>query len=58
MDRPLAGAVPHLRYAACGQVNNMTPEQRRRNRIAGIILAIIVIAIFGWTFLRGSVLMN
>ncbi|WP_397476239.1 cytochrome oxidase small assembly protein [Pusillimonas sp.] len=36
----------------------MTPEQRRRNRIGGIILAIIVIAIFAWTFLRGSVLMN
>jgi len=36
----------------------MTPEQRRRNRIAGIILAIIVIAIFAWTFLRGAELMN
>lgn len=37
---------------------HMTPEQRRRNRIAGIVLAIIVIAIFAWTFLRGSTLMN
>lgn len=36
----------------------MTPEQRRRNRIAGIILAIFVIAIFAWTFLRGSELLN
>jgi len=36
----------------------MTPEQRRRNRIGGIILAIIVIAIFVWTFLRGAELMN
>ncbi|TFL15695.1 hypothetical protein CSC67_02935 [Pusillimonas caeni] len=59
MDRALAGAVPYLRDAARGQVKNiMTPEQRRRNRIAGIILAIIVIAIFAWTFVRGSALMN
>ncbi len=32
----------------------MTPEQRRRNRRTGIILAIIVIAIMIWAFIRGS----
>jgi len=30
----------------------MTPEQRRRNRLTGIALAIIVIAIFAWSFVR------
>lgn len=58
MDCALAGSVPHLRNATRRQVRTMTPEQRRRNRIVGIILAIIVIAIFAWTFLRGSALMN
>lgn len=57
MDCALASAVPYLCHATRRQVN-MTPEQRRRNRIAGAILAIIVIAIFAWTFLRGSALMN
>jgi predicted nucleic acid-binding Zn ribbon protein len=32
----------------------MTPEQRRRNRKTAIVLALIVIAIIAWTFLRGS----
>lgn len=36
----------------------MTPEQRRRNRKTGLILAVIVIVIIGWTFLRGSALLG
>jgi predicted nucleic acid-binding Zn ribbon protein len=36
----------------------MTPEQRRRNRRTGLILAVIVIAIIAWTFLRGSALLG
>ncbi|MCI2808361.1 cytochrome oxidase small assembly protein [Eoetvoesiella caeni] len=36
----------------------MTPEQRRRNRRTGIILAIIVIGIMAWVFLRGSAVLN
>lgn len=32
----------------------MTPEQRRRNKIAGLILLAIVLAVFAWTFFRGS----
>ncbi|MBO9354266.1 hypothetical protein GG851_09680 [Bordetella petrii] len=35
----------------------MTPEQRRRNKITGLILLAIVIALFVWTFLRGSAIM-
>jgi len=31
----------------------MTPEQRRRNRITGLILLAIVLAIFAWIFFRG-----
>lgn len=34
--------------------NVMTPEQRRRNRIAGLILLAFVLAVFGWTFFRGA----
>lgn len=36
----------------------MTPEQRRRNRIAGVILLLFVLAVFGWTFLRGASLLT
>jgi len=36
----------------------MTPEQRRRNRRTGLILAVIVLAIIAWTFVRGSALMG
>jgi len=36
----------------------MTPEQRRRNRITGLILAAIVAAIMVWTFLRGGNLLG
>lgn len=32
----------------------MTPEQRRRNKIVGLVLLAIVLAIFAWTFFRGS----
>lgn len=32
----------------------MTPEQRRRNRIVGLVLLALVAAIFAWTFFRGS----
>jgi len=35
----------------------MTPEQRRRNKIAGLILLIIVVAVFAWTFFRGSAIL-
>ena len=36
----------------------MTPEQRRRNRIAGLILVVFVAAVFAWTLLRGSSLLT
>lgn len=36
----------------------MTPEQRRRNRITGLILAAIVAAIMVSTFLRGGSLLG
>ncbi|WP_279628478.1 hypothetical protein [Bordetella genomosp. 12] len=32
----------------------MTAQQRRRNRVAGLILLLFVLAIFGWTFVRGA----
>ncbi|KCB48439.1 coiled-coil domain-containing protein 56 protein [Bordetella hinzii 1277] len=32
----------------------MMPQQRRRNRIAGLILLAFVLAVFGWTFVRGA----
>ncbi|HEY9281608.1 MAG TPA: cytochrome oxidase small assembly protein [Eoetvoesiella sp.] len=32
----------------------MTPDQRRRNRRTGLILAVIVIAIIAWSFVRGG----
>ncbi|WP_233154737.1 cytochrome oxidase small assembly protein [Candidimonas nitroreducens] len=35
----------------------MTPEQRRRSRRTGLILAIIAIAIFAWCFYRGGLMM-
>ncbi|WP_226952964.1 cytochrome oxidase small assembly protein [Mesopusillimonas faecipullorum] len=35
-----------------------TPQQRRRNRLMGIILAIVVVAIYVWIFVRGSELLN
>lgn len=35
-----------------------TPQQRRRNRLLGIILALIVLAIYAWVFFRGSELMQ
>ncbi|HLS51809.1 MAG TPA: cytochrome oxidase small assembly protein [Burkholderiaceae bacterium] len=34
----------------------MTPEQRRKNRRLGTILAIIVFALFVWGFIRLSFL--
>jgi len=33
----------------------MTPEQRRRNRRTGLILAAIVVAIIAWVFYRGGI---
>ncbi|CAB3662823.1 cytochrome oxidase small assembly protein [Achromobacter pestifer] len=36
----------------------MTPEQRRRNKIAGLILLVFVIAVFAWTVVRGSALLT
>lgn len=36
----------------------MTPEQRRRNKIAGLILLVFVIAVFAWTVFRGSALLT
>ncbi|MCW3151423.1 MULTISPECIES: cytochrome oxidase small assembly protein [Achromobacter] len=36
----------------------MTPEQRRRNKIAGWVLVAFVIAVFGWTVFRGSALLT
>lgn len=36
----------------------MTPEQRRRNRIVGLILVVFVAAVFAWTLLRGSSLLT
>ncbi|WP_394062609.1 cytochrome oxidase small assembly protein [Alcaligenes sp. WGS1538] len=32
----------------------MTPEQRRRNRRTGLLLALFVAAVLVWTFLKGS----
>lgn len=32
----------------------MTPEQRRRNRIAGLALLVFVVAIFAWAIFKGS----
>ena len=32
----------------------MTPEQRRRNKIAGLVLLVFVLAVFAWTMLRGA----
>lgn len=34
----------------------MTPEQRRRNRITGLVLLVLVLAVFAWTIYRGSAL--
>jgi len=31
----------------------MTPEQRRRNRTTGLILALVVSALFAWALWRG-----
>jgi hypothetical protein len=32
----------------------MTPEERRRNVRSAIVLAIIVLALMVWTFVRGA----
>lgn len=32
----------------------MTPEERRRNVITGVLLAAIALALMVWTFVRGS----
>ncbi len=37
-------------------MRSMTPEQRRRNRRTGLILAVCVLAILIWTFVRGDFL--
>jgi hypothetical protein len=30
----------------------MTPEQRKKNRRAGLIFLVLVLAVFGWTISR------
>ena len=35
-----------------------TPQQRRRNRLIGIVLGLIVLAIYAWVFVRGSELLK
>lgn len=32
----------------------MTPEQRRRNRIVGLVLLAFVVAVFAWAMFKGS----
>jgi hypothetical protein len=32
----------------------MTPEQRRRNRILGLVLLVFVVAIFAWAMFKGG----
>ncbi|WP_257737157.1 hypothetical protein [Bordetella bronchialis] len=32
----------------------MTPEQRRRNRIAAVVLVIFVLAVFAWAMFKGG----
>lgn len=32
----------------------MTPEQRRRNRIIGLVLLVFVVAVFAWAMFKGS----
>lgn len=36
----------------------MTPEQRRRNKTVGLILLALVLALFAWTFFRGSAILT
>ena len=36
----------------------MTPEQRRRNKIAGLVLLVFVVAVFAWTVTRGPALLT
>jgi hypothetical protein len=33
---------------------SMTPEQRRRNKTSGLVLLVIVVAIFAWAMLKGG----
>ncbi len=59
MDGALARALPHLRHAAHPRgrplrAPDMTPEQRRRNRRTGWILALFAVAILVWTFVRAN----
>ena len=35
----------------------MTPEQRRSNKTAGLVLAAFVVAIFVWAMLKGGSLL-
>ncbi|HTK01782.1 MAG TPA: cytochrome oxidase small assembly protein [Bordetella sp.] len=32
----------------------MTPEQRRSNRIIGLVLLVFVVAIFAWAMFKGG----
>lgn len=32
----------------------MTPEQRRRNRRTGLLLALFALAVLAWTFVRAN----
>ncbi len=55
MDSALTRTVPYIRNTTRSEITFMTPEQRRRNRITGLILAVIVFAIMGWVFYRGGI---
>jgi len=35
-----------------------SPQQRRRNRLMGVALAAVVLAIYAWVFMRGSAFMG
>jgi hypothetical protein len=32
----------------------MTPEQRRRNKIIGLVLLVFVLAVFAWAMFKGG----
>jgi len=71
MDSAFACTFPHLRDPARSQITSRinqaeyimnahqpSPQQRRRNRMMGLALAAIVLAIYAWVFVRGSELMG